>query len=83
MALQWAGERYILVYNGELYNTAELRGELEGLGHEFQDPFGYGGGPARLRRVGSGGPGPVQRLFAFALWMERAEKLLLARDRMG
>ena len=36
MALNWAGETYVLVYNGELYNSEELRGELAALGHTFQ-----------------------------------------------
>ena len=30
MKLTWAGETYILVYNGELYNTEELRRDLQG-----------------------------------------------------
>ena len=33
MTLAWAGEEYTLVYNGELYNTEQLRGELSVLGH--------------------------------------------------
>ena len=35
MTLAWAGEEYTLVYNGELYNTEQLRGELSVLGHSF------------------------------------------------
>ena len=35
MALEFGGESYVLLYNGELYNTAELRRELEGLEHRF------------------------------------------------
>ena len=35
MELTWAGEHYTIVYNGELYNTRELRSELMGLGHVF------------------------------------------------
>ena len=33
MAFCWAGEKYILVYNGELYNTEEIRKELISRGH--------------------------------------------------
>ena len=36
MAMNWQGERYVLIYNGELYNTSELRRELEQYGHCFQ-----------------------------------------------
>ena len=35
MELAWAGEKYTIVYNGELYNTAELQQQLQSLGHEF------------------------------------------------
>ena len=33
MKLQWQGRRYTLVYNGELYNTSEIRKELENSGY--------------------------------------------------
>ena len=36
MELDWENERYILVYNGELYNTEEIRRELTALGHTFE-----------------------------------------------
>ena len=36
MSMEWAGERYTLVYNGELYNTDDLRSQLQSLGHCFQ-----------------------------------------------
>ena len=36
MQLEWAGECYTIVYNGELYNTEEVRRELMALGHRFQ-----------------------------------------------
>ena len=35
MHLTWAGEKYTIVYNGELYNTEEIRKELEEAGHTF------------------------------------------------
>ena len=35
MHLCWAGEEYVLTYNGELYNTQELRDTLQAMGHEF------------------------------------------------
>ena len=37
MTLAWGGERYTIVYNGELYNFAELRDALVRLGHSFED----------------------------------------------
>ena len=36
MELNWGGRHYILVYNGELYNTEEIRKDLVKLGHTFQ-----------------------------------------------
>ena len=35
MKLTWGEEEYVLIYNGELYNTKELREELCNLGHKF------------------------------------------------
>ena len=35
MVLQWEKEEYVISYNGELYNTEELRNELLNLGHKF------------------------------------------------
>lgn len=35
MVLDQGGEKYILVYNGELYNTPELHAQLAALGHRF------------------------------------------------
>ena len=36
MELSYAGEHYVIVYNGEIYNTKELRGALMRVGHHFQ-----------------------------------------------
>ena len=36
MKLHWKGETYVISYNGELYNTMQLRRKLETLGHSFQ-----------------------------------------------
>ena len=35
MVINWGGERYVLIYNGELYNTQQLRKQLENMGHIF------------------------------------------------
>ena len=83
MTLQWAGEQYALVYNGELYNTAELRQELETLGHCFQ---GHSDTEVVLHSFAQWGEGCVERfngIFAFGIWECRRKRLFLARDRIG
>ena len=79
-----ADGRFVLVFNGEIYNFAELRRQLESAGHRFRghsdtevllDGFSRWGVQATLERsVG---------MFALALWDESARSLSLARDRMG
>jgi len=74
---------YTIVYNGELYNTAELRGELIGRGHVF---FSGSDTEALLLSYAEWGPSCVERLngiFAFGIWDEKKCRIFLARDRMG
>ena len=83
MVVHWADEGYTIAYNGELYNTAEIRRELEGLGHDFQTRSDT---EVVLRSYIQWGPDTLDRLngiFAFAVWEEKAKQLFLARDRMG
>ena len=83
MELNWAGERYVLVYNGELYNTAQLRRELEKQGHQFQTHCDT---EVVLHAYAQYGADCVERfngIFAFAVWEENRRRLFLARDRIG
>ncbi|MGM9549457.1 MAG: asparagine synthase (glutamine-hydrolyzing) [Faecousia sp.] len=83
MKLGWAGEDYTLVYNGELYNTQELRRELAGLGHTFQ---GHSDTEVLLHAYAQFGADCVEKLngiFAFAVWEGQRKRLFLARDRIG
>jgi len=83
MTLRWGTETYVLVYNGELYNTAQLRRQLEALGHRFQ---GHSDTEVLLHAYAEYGKDCLERLngiFAFAVWEENARRLFLARDRMG
>jgi asparagine synthase (glutamine-hydrolysing) len=75
--------RFVLAYNGECYNFAELRGELEGQGETFRST---GDTEVILRWLSLKGTACLPRLnamFALALWDEREKRLLLARDRFG
>ena len=83
MALNRAGETYILVYNGELYNTEEIRNELIPLGHRFQ---GHSDTEVVLHAYAQWGAECVDKfngIFAFAVWEEKGQRLFLARDRIG
>ena len=83
MTLEYGQEEYTLVYNGELYNTREIRLELERTGHHF---LGHSDTEVVLHAYAQWGPECVTRfngIFAFAVWERRAERLFLARDRIG
>src|SRR5438874_9355614 len=73
----------ILVYNGEIYNFAEIRRELEGLGHRFRSRCDT---EVALRAFVEWDTRCFERfrgMFAMAVWSEREKRLVLARDRMG
>jgi asparagine synthase (glutamine-hydrolysing) len=80
----WNEDRSVAcVYNGEIYNFASLRAELEGKGHRFGTRTD---GEVLCHLYEEQGEGMVHRLrgmFAFAIWDERSRRLLLARDRFG
>jgi asparagine synthase (glutamine-hydrolysing) len=72
-----------VVFNGEIYNFPELRQELEGRGHRF---YTHSDTEVILHLYEEMGSDCVQKLrgmFAIALYDERKQLLLLARDRMG
>jgi asparagine synthase (glutamine-hydrolysing) len=75
--------RYVLVYNGEIYNYRELRTELEQLGRVFRSASDS---EVLLQAWTAWGPDSLTRfngMFAFALWDRAERKLVLARDRYG
>ncbi len=78
--------RYVIVYNGEIYNHQDLRQQLEKEGGAF-DWRGHSDTEillAALRHWGIEGTlERVNGMFAFALWDATERTLFLARDRMG
>ena len=83
MTLRQGAEKYTIVYNGEIYNTEDLRGYLLALGHRF---VGYSDTEVVLHAYAEWKDRCVERLngiFAFAVWEERRGRLFLARDRIG
>ncbi|MDR3314533.1 MAG: asparagine synthase (glutamine-hydrolyzing) [Oscillospiraceae bacterium] len=71
----------VLVYNGELYNTAELRAELANRGCAFTTSSDTEVLLCGLLREGAAFLRKLNGIFAFAFW--DGERLLLARDRLG
>jgi asparagine synthase (glutamine-hydrolysing) len=76
--------RFVIVYNGEIYNTDELRAELRPLGRAFRghsdtevilEGMAHWGVEATTRRLNG--------MFAIALWDRAERRLSLIRDRLG
>lgn len=83
MVLQRDGRTWAIVYNGEIYNHRELRGELETRGHRFRSASDT---EVLLHAYVEWGGACVDRLdgiFAFAIWDDAAGELFLARDPLG
>lgn len=73
----------VLTYNGELYNTEEIRRALVSRGYRFQ---GHSDTEVLLCSYMAWGESCVEKLngiYAFAVWDAAAERLFMARDRMG
>lgn len=78
-----ADHRYVLSYNGEVYNFRELRSELEAKGYWFRSKTDS---EVVLHALAEWGVDALDRfngMFALALWDRRTHRLLLARDRYG
>jgi asparagine synthase (glutamine-hydrolysing) len=75
--------RFVIVFNGELYNFRSLRRQLEGIGHRFRTSSDT---EVLLEAYASWGPACLQRfhgMFALAIYDTQACEVFLARDRTG
>lgn len=75
--------RYVVTFNGEIYNHLELRFELESLGERFITHSDTEVLLAAYKVWGSDCVKRFRGMFAFALWDGVAKTLFLARDRCG
>lgn len=76
-------KNYVIVYNGELYNTEDLREELIKEGFKFE---GYSDTEVLLLSYISWGMDAISKfngIFAFAIYDESKKRVVLARDAMG
>ena len=83
MELCCAGECYTIVYNGELYNTREVKNELIALGHSFR---GHSDTEVVLHAYAQWKEECLHKfngIFGFGVWEQYRKRLFLARDRMG
>lgn len=74
---------YTIVYNGELYNTATLRGKLERLGYQFETASDTEVVLLSYVEWGEDCAKHLDGIFAFGVWDETERRLMLVRDRLG
>ena len=72
-----------IVFNGEIYNFPELRPELEARGHRFSTHSDTETIVHLYEEMGADCVQKLRGMFAFALWDEKQQKLIVARDRLG
>jgi asparagine synthase (glutamine-hydrolysing) len=75
--------RYVLVFNGEIYNQHSLRSDLERQGHRFRSSSDTEVLLELLIRYGTAGLQRLRGMYAFCLWDSQEQRALLARDPYG
>jgi len=83
MVYEHKGEKYVIVYNGELYNTEELRADLLIKGHKFR---GHSDTEVLLHAYAEYGKKCATMLngiYAFCVYETKAKTLFMCRDRVG
>lgn len=83
MSFKFEGNTYTIVYNGQLYNTEDLRKELLEQGFTFN---GHSDTEVLLKSYIHFGNDVIHKLngiFAFSIWNEKKQELFFARDHFG
>jgi asparagine synthase (glutamine-hydrolysing) len=75
--------RYVIIFNGEIYNYRELREELRSLGHNFRTDSDTEVLLAAISEWGWEAIGRLNGMFAFAVWDNHERTLTLVRDHVG
>lgn len=83
MQITYGGRHYAITYNGELYNTEEVRTELLRAGICFQTRSDTEVIAYAYAYWGEECPAHLNGIFAFGIYCEEDESLFLARDRFG
>ena len=81
--MSWANERYWLTYNGEIYNSPELRSELSAAGARFLSNCDSEVILAAYAAWGSDCVNRFKGMWAFAIWDDHEKTLFCSRDRFG
>jgi len=83
MVREESGAVYVIVYNGELYNTSELRKDLMNRGYAFRTNCDTEVLLVAYIEWGAACVDKLNGIFAFAVWDDRRQELFMARDRLG
>lgn len=77
------GTEYAIVYNGEVYNAAELRKELQARGYRFETTSDTEVVLLCYICYGAGMVDKLNGIYSFAIWNERGREVFFCRDRLG
>ena len=77
------GQDYVIVYNGELYNTGALRRDLEGRGHAFETASDTEVLLAAYLEYGEAVGTRLEGIYAFVIWDGARKQFFACRDRFG
>lgn len=83
MRRQAGGADYVIVYNGEIYNTEEIAPELKKRGYVFETTADTEVILYAYMEYGLACAEMLNGIFAFAIWDGRKKRLVLCRDRLG